>query len=114
MKSINYKQGMTKVYVDKEKLVITNTSGKQHIKANVDEIFGVGEFDKIYAVKYFENVTPGRLNPHAKTVEITSGYIPERALVDLGKKKPKKKKVPEDSLPGTKGEDLIKEYFDDS
>lgn len=109
-----YQQGMTKVHVDFDKIVITNTSGKQHVKANVDEIFGVGEFNKIHQVRFSEELKkPKRsMNPHARTYELVSNYIPERAMVDMGLVKPKKEKVPEDQLPGLKAEDLIEEYFE--
>ena len=103
MKSVNYKQGMTKVYVDEEKIVITNSTGKQHIKANVEQIFGMGEFDKIYKVKYSEEIKAKAWNPHSKRVEIVSGYIPQRALDDMA----------EQSLPGNKEEDLTSKYFKD-
>lgn len=103
MKSVNYKQGMTTVYVDEEKIVIKNSSHKQYVPDNVDRIFGVGEWDKIYRVKYFEEEDTEQFNTFCKPYMVTSGYIPKRALEDLAKQ----------SLPGTSENDLVDKYFDD-
>jgi len=91
MKSVEYSQGMTKVYCDKDKVVITNPSGTSHLEANVDEIFGVGEYNKIFAVNYTYDVVRSKFNPHSSRVELVSGYIPLRARQDLNMEK---------SLPG--------------
>jgi hypothetical protein len=96
MKKVNYKQGQTAVWSDGEKLVITNPSGKTHIEANVDRIFGMGEFKKMASVQYSESIERGRINPLAKFIEISTGYIPERVKKDLAAQ----------SLPGLTSEDF--------
>jgi len=82
--SVEYEQGMTKVWTDGEKLVVTNRAGKTHVKANVEQIFGMGEWDKIYKHKYLEESkqNPGG-NPYSKTYTCISPYIPQRAEEDL-------------------------------
>ena len=82
MSEVNYKQGATSVWSDGEKVVVSNPTGAQHIKANIEQIFGVGEYDKLYDVKYGYSVVQNR-NPHSKTVEFSSGYIPKRVRVDM-------------------------------
>ena len=98
-KEITYKQGGTNVWSDGDKIVITNSSGLRHVEANVDQIFDLGEYEKIFAVNYlFEEKKTW--NPHAKEVKIVSGYIPQRVVDDLGFIKEK----------GV-GKDLIGEFF---
>lgn len=99
---MKYKQGNTTVWSDGEKLVIKNKSGRQHIKNNIDSLFGEGEYDKIYKVKYYENSTPSKTNKYAKHIEICSGYIPPAVKLDIQK----------ESLPG-QSDTLLEEYFDD-
>jgi hypothetical protein len=90
MKSIEYKQGMTHVYCDADKVVITNRAGRSHVEANVDQIFGLGEFSKLKESASSEELKAFRApNPHAKKYEMVSSYIPQRALDDLGIKKNK-------------------------
>lgn len=101
MKKVKYEQGMTKVWSDGEKVVITNPSSMQHVEENVDRIFGVGEYQKIYHVKYSHEESIARVNKHARENVIISGYIPQRVIDDLG----------EQSLPGNKGADLVEKYF---
>jgi len=101
MGQVTYKQGMTTVWSDGEKVVIRNPSGSTHVKTNVEQIFGMGEFDKLWDVKYFEEFKTNAGNPHSKRYNLTSGYIPERIKIDLQ----------EQSLPGIEEKDLIKEYF---
>jgi hypothetical protein len=100
MTQITYKQGMTTVWSDGEKIIIKNPSSFTHVKDNVEQIFGMGEFDKIKEVKYSEELT-NNFNPHSKTYELISGYIPNRIKIDLQEK----------SLPGIKDEDITEEYF---
>lgn len=95
MKEKIYKQGATTVWTDGEKLIISNPNGKKHIPENVDRIFGVGEFDKIYENKYSETEEVGKINTLSRKIEIISGYIPKRAEKD----------IMEQSMPGTKKED---------
>lgn len=75
---------MTKVSVDEEKIIITNSSGNRHVKDNIERIFGVGEWDNIFNVKYWERWYPTP-NPLTKSYELVSGHIPKRALKDLKK-----------------------------
>lgn len=86
-KSVEYKQGATTVWSDGEKVVIKNPNGKHYIKDNVERIFGLGEYDKLYNVKYSEDVVRSKINPLAQAVEIVTGYIPQRVKKDLGMKK---------------------------
>jgi hypothetical protein len=79
MKEVEYKQGMTTVWSDGEKVVIKSPMGKDHIKTNVEQIFGVGEFDKLHAVKYTED-----LAKTGRDYELVTGYIPSRVKQDLG------------------------------
>ena len=98
MTEVVYKQGMTTVWSDGEKIIVTNPSQRRHIKTNVEQIFGMGEYDKILEVKYSEEekANPGP-NPLSRTIEIVSGYIPERVKKDLLEQK----------LPGTKKSDFF-------
>lgn len=82
MAQITYKQGMTEVWCDGEKIIITNPTSIKHIEANVDQIFGVGEYQRIFNVKYSLKEEVG-FNKLATNIEIVSGYIPDRALQDL-------------------------------
>ena len=83
MTEVTYKQGATEVWCDGEKIIVTNPNGRQYIKDNVERIFGMGEYDKIYAVKYYDNTKRNHLNPMTETIEICSSYIPARVKKDL-------------------------------
>jgi hypothetical protein len=80
---VEYKQGMTKAWSDGEKVVITNPNSPQHIKDNVEQIFGMGEYDKIRETEYSYDVKLSSGNALAKHITITSGYIPQRVVDDL-------------------------------
>lgn len=95
MKIVEYKQGMTSVWCDGEKLIIKNPTGKKHVKDNVEQIFGMGEFDKIVEVAYFEDFDRKKFKA---PYEAASGYIPERARTDLKSGK---------GHPGTKEKDYL-------
>lgn len=101
MKTVTYQQGMTKVWSDGEKIKITNTATNVYVKDNVERIFGMGEWDKIYKAKYYEVKEKSPINPMSYTYELLSGYIPERVAKDLF----------EQSLPGIQEEDLVGKYF---
>ena len=76
------------------------------MEANVDRIFGVGEYKKIKKVAYTEKLVDARgANSLAKAYELVSGYIPKRAVNEL------KNLDLEESLPGVKGEDIVGKYF---
>jgi len=79
MKEKEYTQGMTTVWTDGDKVVIRNSTGDRHVKHNVDNIFGVGEFEKLREVCYTEN-----MNKAGRNYEMVSGYIPKRVTEDLG------------------------------
>ena len=100
--SVEYKQGATVVWTDGEKLVVTNRTGKEHVKANVEEIFGVGSWEKIHKHKYSEETkqNPGG-NPYSKTYTLISPIIPKRAVEDLN-----------DPSELDSEEDLVERYFD--
>lgn len=100
MKQVTYEQGNTTVWSDGDKVIIKNPVGRKYIEQNVDQIFGVGEYQRIYKVKYYENVSRGR-NPLSRKIEISSGYIPDRVKKDLDIQ----------SLPGISEEDLMGKYF---
>jgi len=109
-KEVNYKQGMTTVWSDGEKLVVRNNSGKKHVQTNVDHIFGLGTWDKVYDVKYTEEEIRSRTNPMNKHYELVSPYIPTRVLEDLGMKKYSDyTEKQEESNPV----DFVKKYFKD-
>lgn len=97
MDKVTYKQGMTVVYVDKEKIVIENPTGPGHVKDNVEQIFGMGEYHKIFEVKLVEDKDKTNRN-----YTLISGYIPQRALDDLAD-------INEE--PKSSASDLMKEYF---
>lgn len=96
MSEVEYKQGMTVAWSDGEKLVIKNTSGPTHVKTNVDQIFGLGEFDKIHDARYSLDIEVDKHNPFSKRYELVSGYIPQRVIDDLDE---------------DKDEDLVSKYF---
>jgi len=99
MKQVTYRQGNTHVFCDGEKVVVKNNAGKRHVKANVEQIFGMGEYDKLSEVAYLEHETKPTKghNPQSRWYEMQSGYIPERAKNDLA----------ETSLPGIKQSDIF-------
>lgn len=78
MKEVTYKQGMTTVWSDGDKIKITSPIGKNHIEANVDQIFDPGIWKKIHDVHYNES-----LDATGRNYECISGYIPKRVLDDL-------------------------------
>jgi len=91
MSEVTYSQGMTNVWSDGEKITVNNKSGIKWVKDNVEQIFGMGEWDKIQKVAYSEyNEVPSK-NARVKTYECVSGYIPQRVLEDL-------KNLPEEEL----------------
>lgn len=100
---VEYKQGMTRVWCDGEKIIIFNPTGNRHCEHNVDQIFGVGEWARILDVHYEENkpVT-------GRDYSIVSGYIPQRAIDDLELDENKSREA---GIPGISDEDLIKKYF---
>jgi hypothetical protein len=81
MKIVEYKQGMTSIWCDGEKIIIKNPNGSEYVKDNVEQIFGMGEYAKIYTTRYSDAL----LNKYGGPFEISSGYIPERAVKDLKK-----------------------------
>ena len=84
MNEVNYEQGMTKVWSDGEKIVVTNTSGIKHVEYNVEQIFGMGEWYKIQNVAYSQvNEKARNVNFPVRTYERVSGYIPQRVIDDL-------------------------------
>ena len=80
---VRYNQGMTKVWSDGEKIVVTNTSGVKHVEFNVDQIFGMGEWFKIHNVLYTESRPRRNLYSDKVPYECVSGYIPQRVIDDL-------------------------------
>lgn len=94
---VTYKQGMTEVWTDGEKIKITNPSNPRHVEENVDRIFGVGEYQKIYESRYMVEERVGRHNTLAREFLLLGAYIPQRAVDDLADQK--------------KGEDLVGKYF---
>jgi hypothetical protein len=97
---VEYKQGMTKAWSDGEKVVITNPNGPQWLEENVDRIFGMGEYAEIRKVEYSYKVRQSPVNAMAKSITITSGYIPQRVLDDLLDMKSN----------GTSAKDLMSKY----
>lgn len=77
MTEVSYKQGMTTAWSDGEKVVIKNPTGITHVKDNVEQIFGMGEFDELNDVQYMSEMKNGRF------YEMVTGYIPERVKKDI-------------------------------
>ena len=82
-KHVEYKQGNTVVWSDGDRLTVTNSSGKRHVEQNVDQIFGKGEWDRIWEVKYIEDGQKG--SAFASEYKCISGYIPQLVKDDLDK-----------------------------
>lgn len=83
MQEVKYKQGMTEVWSDGEKLTVLNKAGTKWVKDNIEQIFGIGEWDKIKESIYFEvDHLKNRIN-NIRKYECVSGYIPQRVIDDL-------------------------------
>jgi hypothetical protein len=80
---VKYTQGMTEVWSDGEKITITNNSGRRWLKDNVEQIFGMGEWDKIEQAIYFKVDHLRTPENNIRKYECVSGYIPQRVLEDL-------------------------------
>jgi len=96
---VEYKQGMTTVWSDGEKVVVTNPNGNSHIRANVENIFGMGEFTNLDSVRY-------SMHLDGKSYEMISGYIPQRVKDDLLEQQEK-------NLPGVSAKDIMGKYFEE-
>lgn len=83
MKEVKYKQGMTNVWSDGDKIIVRNDAGIKWVEANVDEIFGVGEWNRIYSVMYMESDLSKDFRATSNAYECVSGYIPLRVNEDL-------------------------------
>lgn len=83
MSEVNYKQGMTTVFSDGDKIVVRNKAGIKWVRDNVEQIFGMGEWDKIKDVAYMEVDYARVKNSNIKGYECVSGYIPQRVIDDL-------------------------------
>jgi len=88
LQEISYKQGMTNVWSDGEKLTIENKAGTKWVKHNIENIFGIGEWDKIEIGIYFEVDHLKNRNNNIRTYECVSGYIPQRVIDDLAEELP--------------------------
>lgn len=94
---VEYKQGMTEVWSDGEKITVKNKSGIKWVKVNVDQIFGVGEWDKIQLVAYGEIHHPKKPDKTIRAYECLSGYIPQKVFDDLATQPdPAEDELPED------------------
>jgi len=85
---VTYSQGMTEVWSDGEKLKVVNLSGTKHILANIEQIFGMGEWLNIQMAVYYE---VDHLKDHRTNIrgyECISGYIPQRVIDDLAEDLP--------------------------
>jgi len=90
VQEVEYKQGMTQVWSDGEKITVVNKAGIKWVKDNVEQIFGMGEWEKIHDALYFEVAHIKNRTNNIKTYECISGYIPQRVIDDL------KEELPED------------------
>ena len=108
MAQVEYKQGMTLVWCDGEKIIITNPTGTRHLEDNVDRIFGVGEYKKIFHVKYSFEQEEIKTWHTARGIKLISGYIPQRAVEDLKLSECKEAKS---TIPDISGKDLVDKYF---
>jgi len=89
-KSVTYTQGRTVVWSDGEKITVKNSGGLKWVKDNVEQIFGMGEWDKIVKVSYTEVDYARIKNSNIKGYECVSGYIPQRVISDLAEELPEK------------------------
>jgi hypothetical protein len=80
---VTYTQGMTRVWSDGEKIIIKNKSGIKWVKDNIEQIFGMGEWDKIVGVAYSEYEHPKKKDSRIRAYECVSGYIPSRVVEEL-------------------------------
>jgi len=82
-KIVEYKQGMTEVWSDGEKITVNNKSGIKWVKTNIEQIFGIGEWEKIRLVAYTEIHHSKSKSNNIRAYECISGYIPQRVIDDL-------------------------------
>lgn len=80
---VKYTRGMTTVWSDGEKITIVNAAGIRWVNVNVDELFGVGEWDKIHESIYFKVDHVKDKTTSIRKYECVSGYIPQRIIEDL-------------------------------
>lgn len=85
-------KGRTIVWSDGEKIVVKNRGGIRWVKDNVDQIFGIGEWDKIQRVAYMEVDHAVNKHSNIKAYECVSGYIPQRVVDDLKEELPEEDK----------------------
>jgi hypothetical protein len=81
--TVNYEQGMTKVWSDGEKITVINEAGTRWLKDNVEQIFGMGEWAKIEQAIYFKVDHLRSPENNIRKFECISGYIPQRVLEDI-------------------------------
>jgi len=101
MKEVTYKQGMTEIWSDGEKITVNNKSGIKWVETNVDQVLGVGEWKKIQKVAYSELQHPKKSDGNlARAYECVSGYIPQQIFDDLKEElsEEEKKKVALEAL----------------
>jgi len=92
VREVEYKQGMTEVWSDGEKITVRNKSGIKWVETNVEQIFGMGEWHNIQHVAYMEVHHAKNRHNKIRTYECVSGYIPQRVFDDLAE-------LPEEELP---------------
>lgn len=85
MNEIEYKQGMTTIWSDGDKVIVKNPTGDKHVKANIEWVFGVGEFEKMVEVEYASEMENNRF------YSMSTGYIPKKLKTDLKMKELLKK-----------------------
>jgi hypothetical protein len=84
-KEVRYSQGMTNIWSDGEKIIVKNAAGTKWVKDNVEQIFGMGEWDSIHDLCYSEQDDLKEHRRDSRAYECISGYIPQRVFDDLAK-----------------------------
>ena len=77
--AVEYRHGMTKVWSDGEKVVITNETGNTaHVATNIDQIFGLGTYAEMREFSYVEN-----REPSGRNYTLITGIVPDKVKNDL-------------------------------
>jgi hypothetical protein len=88
MSEVRYSQGMTNVWSDGEKVSVINNAGIKYVKTNIEQIFGMGEWEKLQSAIYFEVDNLMDHSNRLRKYECVSGYIPQRVVDDLAEELP--------------------------
>lgn len=83
MREYELRHGMTLMWTDGEKFIVSNPSGPQYVPTHVDTVCGLGEWEKVIKAAYLvEDERGGKgKNPNARNFQVVSGYVP-KAMAD--------------------------------